>query len=123
MSVANMIANVIPAPSSLKTPSKDALFLVRHFGAVNVTLEVGENGREFKIPNRCFEGAINYLQDKGWIKIGALQDSSDEKTFDSYVKNFTSGTSAASYVAPMLEKAGFVEIEKGPPARIRLIEK
>ena len=122
MSVVQIVADAIPTDTEIETPSHHAKFKVRHYGISYVALEIGK-GRAIKIPIRCFEGSLDYLRGKGWIKIGAHHGSSNEQTFDSYVKNFTSGISAASYVAPMLEKAGIVEIEKGPPARIRLMEK
>ena len=126
MSVVKMIADAIPVGSLLKTPSGSATFRIKHYGTNHITLEVGNKGREFRIPNRCFEDALDCLRGKGSIKIGALHSFTNEETFDSYVKNLTGGKSAASYVAPMLEKAGIVEIESARsslPAKIRLIEK
>jgi len=79
-----------------------------------------EKGSLIKIAAPCLEDAPNFLRGKGWIRIGALHETSHGETLDSFVKRFTHGTSVASYVAPILEKAGIVNIDRRYPAKIRL---
>lgn len=123
MPVIDKIVNVIPIGSKLETPTGRAEFVVSHIGQKNIILQVGE--KEFKIPAKCFEYGPGFLKDEDWVYIGAEhqtnnEETSEEETFDTYLKNFTQGKSVSSYVAPILEKAGIAEIDRNRPARIRL---
>jgi len=109
----------IPLHSIIKTPSGKARFEFYHIDGEKVVIKT-EGDSKIKIPAICFENAPSFLRGKGWIRIGALHDTSREETFDSFLKRFTSGTSVASYVAPILEKAGMVGIDRSRPAKLRL---
>ena len=52
---------------------------------------------------------------KGWARIGAIHEISNEASLDSFLKRFTHGTSIASYVAPLLELAEIAEIDRSRP--------
>ncbi len=124
MSVMARIVKMIPADSTLKTPTGRAKFHVIRCGPSGVDLEIGKNGFELQIPGRCFEGIPDFLATKDWIPIGSIHGTTIEGTLDNYVQRFTHrGTSAASYVASMLEKINTVEIDRTRlPMRIRLRE-
>ena len=119
MSIMIKITQKIPLHSILKTPSGKAQFEFYHVDGEKVIIET-EGGSYIKIPAACFENAPIFLRRRGWTGIGALHAISHEETFDNFVKRFTSGTSVASYVAPILEKAGIVEIDRSRPAKLRL---
>lgn len=119
MSIVIKITQKIPLHSIIKTPSGKAQFDFYHIDGEKVVIKT-EGGSYIKIPATCFDDAPSFLRGRGWIRIGALHDTSYEETFDSFVKRFTSGTSVASYVAPILEKVGIVEIDRSRPAKLRL---
>lgn len=119
MSVLIKITRKIPLHSVLKTPSGKAQFEFYHIDSEKVVIKT-EGGNYIKIPAPCFEDAPDFLRGRGWIRIGALHDTSLGETLDSFVKRFTSGTSVASYIAPILEEAEIVEIDRRLPAKIRL---
>jgi hypothetical protein len=114
------IGETIRIGSPLKTPSGYAEFTVSNIRSNEVILEIGETKNELRIPAACFEGAPDFLRDKGWIRISAKHGEANVDTFDGYVQGFTRGISAASYVAPILEEAGIVEIDRSRPAKLRL---
>ena len=119
MSIMIEITQKIPLHSIMKTPSGKAQFEFHHRDSEKVVIKT-EGGSQIKIPGTCFENAPNFLREKGWTRIGALHDTSYGETFDGFLKRFTSGTSVASYVAPILEKAEIVEIDRSRPAKLRL---
>lgn len=125
MSILNQIEQMVPEDSTLNTPSKGKKckkFVVIRIRQKGLTIGIGEDKRELFIRSACFDGVIDFLRDKGWIRIGAIHDTDTAGTFDEYVKKFTRGISAASYVAPILEKVGIVEINDEWPAKLRLIK-
>lgn len=106
-------------PHSLKTPSGKQ-FRITHIDGEKVLLEAGESSI-LKIPASALEETPNFLRGKGWVRIGAVHEISDEPTLDTFIKRFSHGTSLASYVAPLLELAGIAEIDRTRrPAKIRL---
>lgn len=86
-----------------------------------VMIQVGKEGRVLSIPSICFEEASHYLRGKGWVRIGAIHDVPIEETFKEFVQRYAH-RSAASYVAPILEKIGVVEIDRRRTAKIRFIQ-
>lgn len=115
------ITSMIPIGSVLKTPSGRASFTLYHIDRSRVMIRTGKKGSIISIPAQCFEDIPNYLKNKGWVGIGATHGYSDEETLDKFVKSYTKGTSAASYVAPILEICNIIEIDRGRPAEIKLI--
>ena len=120
MSIIVKITRGIPVGSLIKTPSGRSQFEVYHIDPDRVMIRVGKRGYILTIPASCFEGVPDFLRGKGWIRIGAIHNAALEGTFDEYVQRSTHGTSAASYVAPILERIGIIEIDRKRPARIRL---
>ena len=53
--------------------------------------------------------------------IGATHGRPPSGSFDEYLQQFTHGTSAASYVVPILEKIGLVQVDRKRPQKIRLV--
>jgi len=104
----------------IATPSGRAKFEIYHINSLRVMIHVGKKRSTIKIPAQCFEDVPNFLLGKGWVRIGAIHKTIQEDTFDSFVKQYTR-RSAASYVAPILEKAGIIEIDRSIPAKVRLI--
>ena len=120
MSIIIKITQKIPVNSVIETPSGRSQFKIYHIDADRVMIQIGKKGNVLTIPASCFEEALGFLRGKGWIRIGAVHDVAHKGAFDEYVQRFTHGTSAASYVAPILEKIGVVDIDRKRPAKIRL---
>ena len=119
MSVIIKIIQSIPEfPYSLAT-SSGRRFRVTHIDGAKVLIETGEKPTILKIPASALEEAPNFLRGKGWVRIGAIHEITDELSLDSFMKRFSHGTSMASYVAPLLELAQIAEISRARPARIR----
>lgn len=106
----------------IETPTRRSTFTIDKVNRECIKIKVGIGGWPITIPDSCFEGVPNFLRGKGWIKIGARHGVPDKGTFDEYVQGFTNKTSAASYVAPILEIAEIVEIDRRVPNRIKLIK-
>ena len=121
ISIIIKITSMIPIGSVLKTPSGRASFTIHHIDNSRVMIRTGKQGSIISIPAQCFEDTPNYLKNKGWIRIGAIHGYSEEETLDKFVKSYTKGTSAASYVAPILEMCNILEIVRGRPAEVKLI--
>lgn len=68
-----------------------------------------------------FGGYPSYLRGRGWVKIGAVHDIADEGTLEAYLDKYVP-RSSSSYVVPVLEQINVVEVQRGRPAKIRLIE-
>ena len=106
-------------PHTLDTPSGKQ-FKITHIDGEKVLIETGKKPSTLKIPASALKEAPNFLRGKGWVKIGAVHEISDELSLDTFIKRFSHGTSLASYVAPLLELAEIAEIDRSRPAKIRL---
>jgi len=106
-------------PFTLET-SSGKQFKVIHIDGEKVLIETGKKPSTLRIPASALEEASNFLRGKGWIRIGAVHEISDELSFDTFLKRFSHDTSLASYVAPLLELAEIAEIDRNRPAKIRL---
>lgn len=104
----------------LKTPSRKKEFTVSKVSEKGVSVLVGQTEIIITIPSSCFEGVPEFLREKGWMIIGAVHDVPFKGSFERYVQSFTHGTSASSYVVPMLEKIGIIEVDRRRPSKIRL---
>jgi len=121
MHVMDRILSKIPPGSLLRTPSGRASFMVEHVDARGVTLRVGA-GWTIYVPKDCWEGIPDFLRGRGWVLIGATHGDPPRDSLDDYLQQFTHGTSAASYVASILERILLVQIDRHKPSKIRLLE-
>ena len=106
-------------PFPLET-SSGKRFKVIHIDGEKVQIKTGKKPSTLRIPVSALEEAPDFLKGKGWIRIGAVHEISDELSLDTFLKRFSHGTSLASYVAPLLELTEIVEIDRNRPAKIRL---
>lgn len=120
MSVIIEITKRVRIGDVLQTPSGRSRFEIHHINADRVVIRVGKKGTMVAIPSSCFEGAPDFLRGKGWVRIGATHGVAHEGTLDRYLQSLSHGTSVASYVASILERASIVEIARKRPAKIRL---
>jgi len=120
MSIMLKLMQKIPEGTVLKTPSRKKEFTVGKVYEKGVSVLVGQTETPITIPSSCFEGVPEFLREKGWIRIGVVHDVPFEGSFESYVQSFTHRTSASSYVVPILETIGIIEVDRKRPSKIRL---
>ena len=121
MQVMDKILSNIPLGTVLKTPSGRATFEVEHADSGGLMLRVGA-GWPIYVPKGCWEGIPDFLRGRGWVLIGATHGEPPHGSLDEYLQEFTHGTSAASYVVPILERILLVQVKRSKPSKIRLIE-
>lgn len=120
MRVMDRIMKLIPLGSVFETPSGRSRFRVEKVGLDGVVVRVGA-GWFIRIPAECWEGIPDFLRGRGWVLIGATHGKPPSGSFDEYLQRFTHGTSAVSYVVPILEKIGLVQVDRKRPQKIRLV--
>ncbi|TET26551.1 MAG: hypothetical protein E3J73_04300 [Candidatus Bathyarchaeum sp.] len=115
------ILNNITSGTTLKTPSGRASFEVERIDSEGITLRVG-TGWSIYVSKDCWEGIPDFLRGRGWVLIGATHGTPPGGSLDEYLQKYTHGTSAASYVVPILEKILLVQLDQSKPSKVRLIE-
>ncbi len=106
---------------TMRTPSGKADFEIESVDDSGVTFLVGLGKWKTKVPTKCWEGIPPYLKGRGWVRIGASHNTADLGTLEAYLDPVVK-TSSSSYVVPVLEKIGLVQVDRNKPAKIRLIE-
>lgn len=104
------------------TPSKEARFNVYPVENDIVPFVVG-TGRRIKVPKTCWDGIPNFLRGKSWIRIGATHGKAPPDLFEEHLDSYKhpSHPSWASYVVPVLEHLGVVEVDRRVrPSKIKL---
>ncbi|MDX8036918.1 hypothetical protein SK803_42550 [Lentzea sp. BCCO 10_0856] len=110
----------IPLGTRLPTPTDRATFVVHEMDASGLVLLFGPKETPTTFSWACLEGITGFLRERGWIRIGANRDvRGDETALDGYLKRHVK-RQTANYVAVVLERAGLVELDSEPPARVRL---
>ena len=104
----------------LETPSGRAKFIIQRLNGEGVEITVGA-GLPILLPRNLWDSLASFLEGKGWVRIGSIHGKAEKGTLDYFVQQFTNGRSAASYIAPILEKAGLVEISRSQPSRLRYL--
>ena len=125
MSIFEKITREICPGMVMYTPVRRAQFTVDSIDLENgmVVFSVGAKTR-IKIPRACWDGIPNFLRGKNWIKIGSRHDTAPRGTFEEYLDQWwsegKSHASGASYVVPVLEYLGIVEVDHNMPSKVRL---
>lgn len=122
--VMDMVLKAIKTGEVFRTPSGSAAFIVEKVAEDEVIFRVGTRRQlEITVSSDCLNGVPSFLKRKGWVLVGARHDeSSPGGSFDEYLKRFAQprGISAASYVAPILQKILLIQVDTNGPHRIRL---
>ena len=104
----------------LSTPTGRGQFTVAEVGAGGPFLLLGRKEARTLIPWVALEGVPGFLGAGTWRVIGSVYDqAADPTTFDGYMKGFVN-RATAGWVACLLEAAGVVDIDRRPPARVRM---
>lgn len=121
MKVIERLKTEIKPRTVMCTPSGRAEFEIESVDDTGVTFRVGKGRWKTRVPAKCWEGIPDYLRGRGWVRIGASHNTADIDTLEAYLDPVVK-TSSSSYVVPVLEKIGAVEVDHNRPAKIRLIE-
>jgi len=123
MSVFEKITREIHSGMVLYTPVRRARFTIEPFETDKVIFLVGAKTK-IKIPRACWDGIPNFLRGKGWVMIGSRHDAAPSGTLEEYLDQWwsegKSHASGASYVVPVLEHLGIVEVDHNLPSKVRL---
>jgi hypothetical protein len=110
----------ITAGAVLSTPTGRGQFIVAEVGARGPILLLGRQQTRTLIPWPAVEGVRGFLGAEGWTVIGGVFDqAADPTTLDGYMKRFVN-RATAGWVACLLERAGVVQIDRRPPARVHM---
>jgi hypothetical protein len=106
----------------LKTPARGAPFVVERVDDEGVVLLLGPQRAWTRFRWPTLEGAVHFLDGRGWVEIGSAFDTSARPgTLDWYLKQHVK-RATAGWVAALFERAGLLEIDRRSPARVRLRE-
>ena len=112
-------ASVAPG-DMLATPARGARFVVERIDEAGVLLHLGRGRWPIRLTWECLEGMVPYVAGRGWVRIGTMFETEGQPgSLDAYLKDCTE-TATAGWVAAVLERAGIVEIDRTPPASVRL---
>ena len=119
--IENAIRSSIAPGSTLTTFARRSPFVFERASSEGMLLLVGKGRWEVSLSWECLEGVASFLRGRGWVVVGSRFDvGGDPEKLDGYLKGYT-GLGPAGYVARVLEKAGFVELDGGRPLRLRLM--
>jgi hypothetical protein len=118
--VESAVRKGVTAGAVLSTPTGRGRFTVADIGNRGPVLLLGRKEARTVIPWTALEGVPGFLGAEAWSVIGSIYDEAgDPATFDGYMKRFVK-RATAGWVACLLEAAGVVQIDRRPPARLRI---
>lgn len=104
----------------MPTPTGRGEFSIARIDADGVVLLLGAKEAWTPLSWACIEGVGTFLAAREWVPIGSkYETAADVGTLDGYLKGCLK-RATAGWVAVVLEHAGVVEIDRRPPARVRL---
>ena len=121
--IRDVLVQKLSGDTELKTPG-GADFEVERVEQARLILRVGKIRFPLYLRLSCLDELAkecNRLPPNQWMRIGAIHGTPDSSTLDSIVQKYTGGTSAASYLASILEYIEVAEINRKRPQRIRLL--
>jgi hypothetical protein len=104
----------------LHTPAKGSPFVVERIDNQGIVLLLGAKRAWTRLSWECLEGAPDFLRGQGWVPVGGSRLTEGRPdTLDEYLKGCIKRDTAA-WVARVLADAGVVQLDLGPPVRVRL---
>lgn len=126
MSLFDRVRREIPSGTIFHTPVKRCQFRIDYENDQVVFFKDTKEKPFSKTPKICWDGIPEFLNNKGWVKIGEVFGVPEEGTFQYYIDKFhpqgkTSSTEAG-HIASVLEHLGIVEVDPHRPfARVKLL--
>lgn len=105
----------------LHTPIKRKQFTVKSVETDRIVFSVG-SGLTISVPKACWDGIPNFLRDKGWVEAKPRHQVAERGTLEEYLDRCLPKRHASwgSYVVPILERLGIVEVYRQRPFRVKL---
>ncbi len=109
------------APSTLHTIGRGAPFVLRAIGHTGIVIELGAKRTSTSVSRTCLESIPGYLRaNPGWVKSGGVHSANVEPgTLDAHLKGFYY-RDIANWIVVLLHDAGIVDVDPGPPLRLRM---
>ena len=109
------------APSTLRTIGRGAPFVLRAIGHDRIVIELGAKRTATNVSWECLESIPGYLRaHPGWVKSGGVHSANVEPgTLDAHLKGYYY-RDIANWIVVLLRDAEIVEVDPGPPLRLRL---
>ena len=118
MEIYYQICNRISSGTIFESPSGRSEFKWIHSDPLRVMLEVGPKKTIITIPSHCFQELADFLKGREWVEIRAIHGTPRLGSVDELLQK-CAGRSVASYVIPIFKRAGFVEVSRKKPMRVR----
>lgn len=110
----------IRSGATLRTLARAVPFVVQELDDRRIVLLLGATRAWTPVSWQCLEGIPEFLRNRGWVVVGGMHSvEADPGTLDEYLKGWLK-RHVANYVARVLAGAGVVEVDHGPPVRVRL---
>lgn len=104
----------------LQTPTGRGTFSVARYTSEGLVLLLGAKEAWTPLPWTALEEIPDFLRGRSWVRIGSTYSmDAIEGTLDAHLKRFLA-RATGGWVAVVLERAGVLEIDRSPPARIKL---
>ncbi len=110
-------------PTTLHTLGQRKPFVLQRIDHNGIVLLLGKQRNYTPLGWDCLEGIVPFLRRySGWVPAGGTYVVDGELgTLDEYLKDCIS-RQTSRWVAVVLQEAGVVGVDKGPPLRVRLTE-
>lgn len=108
------------APSTLRTIGRGAPFVLRAIGHIGIVIELGAKRTPTSVAWTCLESIPDFLDaNRGWVRSGGVHSADVEHgTLDAHLKGFYN-RDIANWIVVLLRDAGIVDVDPGPPLRLR----
>ena len=109
------------APVTLHTYGQRRPFVLESLGDRGIVLLLGTQRNYTPLSWECLEGVVPFLRGHpGWVHAGGTYEvSGATDTLDEHLKSCLS-RQTSRWVTVVLHLAGIVDVDKGPPLRVRL---
>jgi hypothetical protein len=110
-------------PATLHTLGHRKPFVLERIDHKEIVLLLGKQRNYTPLSWECVEGIVPFLRrHPGWVSAGGTYVMEGERgTLDEYLKDCIS-RQTSRWVAVVLQEAGVVRVDPGPPLRIQLAE-
>lgn len=106
--------------TTLLTHGQSAPFVLSEINDSGTVLLLGAKRARTPLRWDCLEGITEFLRDKGWVHVGSTYNViGDPQTLDGYLKTCIK-RATGNWVARVLGEANVVDVDPGPPIRVRL---
>lgn len=110
----------VAAGEPLQTPTGRGTFSVARYTSDGLVLLLGAKEAWTPLPWAALEEIPGLLRGRSWVRIGSTYSvDAVEGTLDAHLKRFLA-RATGGWIAVVLERAGVLEIDRSPPARVKL---